>query len=665
MKRAANSLCPLPPAAAFKTKSAFQPDPIAEQIEPLGRFVSVAKQAILAPFIADALSARAAAESSARQARAARHEAARLRRIAQEALNMPALHPAPDTPKPLDPEMQPHDEEACIEPRSPSAHSEESFTEYVHRPLVVDRYAYSGVAYTCPPASGARVHGETVFPQTPCPDATVKAIYIKAREYIENEKSRNQLIHKLNGYFRSNLAYKKDIIKAVLDANLAPPPLKNGHVYATPEYAYRSTTSVMLETVYIFSALVKKMVSSRRNLLRALVLLAAPSAVGSEGPDPEGVESVVRSLGGMKACGQQNHQHPSSPSIPLKSSFEMSTETPAAAGLPATFSNPTPPSAVPLNLAEQAAHPAAPSDTSPAPSAATQKKRPRKSDRHLFTNPLPLVLSPPTTHWSLSAFVSCLLYAPAWTRRANAKPYDGVIVGDAAFVWILQDSSAEPAPTPPDRGNLETRPWRSVLTTIPVGGGPHAVGLGLWRGGFFGKANLSRGDPTWWTRRSGLGEEGESLATKRRAERTAERRRQMLLEAAEATVSNLSDPLPSSVLGPALWPGRWDLPKEDPERFQLMQEEAYFLAHGLGCLAVRKDEGGAEIDAHELWKLFRSRALSQLAPAGSPISVAPTPSGLSLPRLATDFAIRYAVFHHYRSRGWVVKSGIKFGTDFG
>ncbi|KAF8929648.1 tRNA splicing endonuclease subunit sen2 [Dissophora ornata] len=28
------------------------------------------------------------------------------------------------------------------------------------------------------------------------------------------------------------------------------------------------------------------------------------------------------------------------------------------------------------------------------------------------------------------------------------------------------------------------------------------------------------------------------------------------------------------------------------------------------------------------------------------------------------FIVRYVVYHHYRSQGWIVKDGIKYGTDF-
>ena len=34
------------------------------------------------------------------------------------------------------------------------------------------------------------------------------------------------------------------------------------------------------------------------------------------------------------------------------------------------------------------------------------------------------------------------------------------------------------------------------------------------------------------------------------------------------------------------------------------------------------------------------------------------------PRFDNPFLINYAVYHHYRSLGWVVRSGIKFCVDY-
>ncbi|RKO92781.1 hypothetical protein BDK51DRAFT_31593 [Blyttiomyces helicus] len=86
---------------------------------------------------------------------------------------------------------------------------------------------------------------KTIAP-SPCPEATDKVIAVKAQEYInEHEKCKlkeaprspvlpscNQLIHKLNGYFRSNLAYKKDIIKGVSGRTNYPKTLWIGEALA-------------------------------------------------------------------------------------------------------------------------------------------------------------------------------------------------------------------------------------------------------------------------------------------------------------------------------------------------------------------------------------------------------------------------------------------------
>jgi len=67
--------------------------------------------------------------------------------------------------------------------------------------------------------------------------------------------------------------------------------------------------------------------------------------------------------------------------------------------------------------------------------------------------------------------------------------------------------------------------------------------------------------------------------------------------------------------------------------------EAFYLSFGLGCLVVREEENDElhlTIDA--LWRKF-----NQSNP---------------------NFCEEYAVYHHFRSKGWVVKDGTKFGVEF-
>lgn len=73
------------------------------------------------------------------------------------------------------------------------------------------------------------------------------------------------------------------------------------------------------------------------------------------------------------------------------------------------------------------------------------------------------------------------------------------------------------------------------------------------------------------------------------------------------------------------------------ETLILTLEEAYFLSFGLGCLQI-VDEHEKQLSLQETWNIF-----CQAKP---------------------NFLIHYAVYHHFRSKGWIVKPGIKFGGDF-
>ncbi|XP_068224700.1 uncharacterized protein [Palaemon carinicauda] len=86
---------------------------------------------------------------------------------------------------------------------------------------------------------------------------------------------------------------------------------------------------------------------------------------------------------------------------------------------------------------------------------------------------------------------------------------------------------------------------------------------------------------------------------------------------------------------------------------ELLPEEAMYLSYALGCLVVEKEwvaqgrpqqfkgkqkQGSKEFTIDQLWR-----------------------------KLVNDdqkFVARYAVYHHYRAKGWVVRSGLKFGADY-
>lgn len=73
------------------------------------------------------------------------------------------------------------------------------------------------------------------------------------------------------------------------------------------------------------------------------------------------------------------------------------------------------------------------------------------------------------------------------------------------------------------------------------------------------------------------------------------------------------------------------------EVLYLSLEEAFFLSYALNCLQVI-DLTSKLLSIQEMWILFQQ---SQ-----------------------ADFIEKYVAYHYFRAKGWVVKSGIKFGGDF-
>lgn len=73
------------------------------------------------------------------------------------------------------------------------------------------------------------------------------------------------------------------------------------------------------------------------------------------------------------------------------------------------------------------------------------------------------------------------------------------------------------------------------------------------------------------------------------------------------------------------------------EKLILSLEESFFLTYGLGCLQVVNTDNNL-LSIEECWTLFKS--------------------------VDKKFIHRYVVYHYFRSKGYVVKPGIKFGGDF-
>ncbi|MCJ1342239.1 hypothetical protein MMC31_000419 [Peltigera leucophlebia] len=89
----------------------------------------------------------------------------------------------------------------------------------------------------------------------------------------------------------------------------------------------------------------------------------------------------------------------------------------------------------------------------------------------------------------------------------------------------------------------------------------------------------------------------------------------------------------------------------DQEHLQLTAEEAFFLVYGLGVLKITTQDAQTAVSTASLFSFFRQNSYF---PPRSPSDVRPD----------DPFLLSYVVYHHFRSLGWVVRSGIKFGVDW-
>ncbi|KAG1043076.1 hypothetical protein G6F46_003515 [Rhizopus delemar] len=146
----------------------------------------------------------------------------------------------------------------------------------------------------------------------------------------------------------------------------------------------------------------------------------------------------------------------------------------------------------------------------------------------------------------------------------------------------------------------------------------------IYQSGFFGKGDLSRSQPTWKTRT--IEQNKQSLE-----EITVERRKKRREKKKGNTIASEHDQWEADELLKMT-------KRKDPEKLCLDVCEAYFLKYALGALEI-KDKQGRTLSTKLCWSKFCENNAS--------------------------FHYMYAVYHYYRSLGWVPKNGIKFGVDFG
>ncbi|KAF2402902.1 hypothetical protein EJ06DRAFT_541731 [Trichodelitschia bisporula] len=309
----------------------------------------------------------------------------------------------------------------------------------------------------------------------------------------------------------------------------------------------------------------------------------------------------------------------------------------------------------------------------------TRNRRPNYAQLH--ARPLPLITTP------LPAFIP-------------HNPLSLIRILHALLLPYIAPPPSHPAPRYQAYFSPATR---SVHVTDP------AAVRALWESGFFGKGSLSRSEPTWLEgekRRRGLGAEvtSEEVTAKRRRERVEFKRERARLEreaveeqlrkekiaanggavdelvekvaALEVTEVNgsaqagespetVEDPVEVVVeasdlkaeaaadpeTAPAPSVQDVDIHLVNQEHLQLSLEEAFFLTYALGVLDVQLPSSSSPTLPTNASYLHLFRTHSRFPPSAT---LTPT----------DPFLLRYAVYHHFRALGWVVRDGVKFASDF-
>ena len=103
------------------------------------------------------------------------------------------------------------------------------------------------------------------------------------------------------------------------------------------------------------------------------------------------------------------------------------------------------------------------------------------------------------------------------------------------------------------------------------------------------------------------------------------------------------------------------------EHLQLTLQEAFFLTWSLGCLRVLDPSTVRQtiFTKRQLTRNLQDKYLSARDLLQQCLQLQIPPPFLA-PEFRTDnpFMVQYAVYHHYRSLGWVIRGGIKFCVDY-
>ncbi|GJJ70488.1 tRNA-splicing endonuclease subunit Sen2 [Entomortierella parvispora] len=245
------------------------------------------------------------------------------------------------------------------------------------------------------------------------------------------------------------------------------------------------------------------------------------------------------------------------------------------------------------------------------------------------------------------------------------------------------------------KGLSHSKRNRAQLTLIPAEFHPRGDAVWvvrsedikiLFQQGFFGKGTLSRSEPTWKQRTTAEngGDQGlslEEITRKRRIERAQLKKEKQSspqtmagssIQAIPAGSKGSPKPIHATAATLSLTN---NIPSqqshleddEDYEHLQLSFEEAFFLVFAVECISVTPSgQSAVPMTIQECWLRFAQSSLEWTNTNESSLQTRrmSNSSGSFQWRADNPFIVRYVAYHYFRSQGWIVKDGLKYGTDF-
>ncbi|EGG23154.1 hypothetical protein DFA_05286 [Cavenderia fasciculata] len=179
-------------------------------------------------------------------------------------------------------------------------------------------------------------------------------------------------------------------------------------------------------------------------------------------------------------------------------------------------------------------------------------------------------------------------------------------------------------------------------------------GIDLYRHGCFGKGNLSRSEPVYNSRSNNSNGGGDQ---KRVTKGGFHIKKKVKINNQNNQNNNTNN---NNNNATASTENNENITFE--EYLQLSLYEAFYLSYSFGCLTILRYPNDNEIDEIEIEE--KGEEKEEKLNLRKYVRMTIEECWIKFNQYDKSFLYGYIVYHHFRSIGWIVRSGLKYGCDF-